>query len=173
MTYNFEAKLVKVGPRAIIRLPIEVSEKLPSRGMVMICGTINNISFQAPLEPDGKGSHWMEVTHQLSDQVKVAIGDTVTIDIEPIDDWMEPEVAKDIMDAFIKEGVIDQWKAITPKAKWQWIRWIRFTANPKTRSKRIGITCSKLQNGDKRPCCFDYSRCTVTDVSRSGVLLDK
>ncbi len=130
------------------------------------------VSFQVPLEPDGKGSHWFEVSDLLLEEVGVNLGQTVSLTIEPIDDWKEPEIPDEIMDAIIQAGLINKWDAITTKAKWEWLRWIRSTNNPATRQKRIEVACSKLQNGAKRPCCFDGTRCTIPDVSKSGVLIE-
>jgi len=172
MSIIFETKLLKIGPLQVIKVPLESSKKLPSRGMVMVEGTINNVPFKTPVEPDGKGSHWIEVSTLLSKAAKVSVNETVFLEIEPSDEWIEPEVPSDIMYAIIKLDVSNQWNSVTTKAKWEWIRWIRSTRSPETRNKRIDVACSKLQKGDKRPCCFDTSRCTVTDVSKSGVLLD-
>lgn len=173
MKINFEEKLLEIGTRQIIKIPLSSSEKLPSRGMVMVKGTMNNVNFIAPLEPDGKGSHWLEVSPLLIKEVGVDNGETLSLNIEPIDEWIEPEIPEDIMSAIIKSDLLNQWNSITIKAKWDWIRWIRSTINPETRNKRINVACSKLQKGDKRPCCFDRTRCTITDVSKSGVLLDQ
>lgn len=46
---------------------------------------------------------------------------------------------------------MDQWNLITTKARWDWLRWIRATANSETRKKRIDVACSKLQKGDTNP----------------------
>ncbi|MFA9464693.1 MAG: YdeI/OmpD-associated family protein [Velocimicrobium sp.] len=170
MSILFKTTLSKVESTNIIKIPLDSSEKLPSRGMVMIKGTINNISFKAPVEPDGKGSHWFEVTDFLIKEADLLVGQTVSLDIEPIDEWMEPEIPNDIWGSIIKTGSTFQWNALTTKARWEWIRWIRSTKKPTTRQKRIDVACSKLQKGDKRPCCFDASRCTIPEVSKSGVL---
>ena len=60
MSIFFEAILNKVESRKVIKIPLSLSVELPSRGMVMVQGTMNKVSFQVPLEPDGKGSHWFE-----------------------------------------------------------------------------------------------------------------
>ena len=70
MSINFKSALSTINSLTVIRIPLSYSEKLPSRGMVMIQGTINEIPFIAPLEPDGKGSHWLE----LSDNHKSTLG---------------------------------------------------------------------------------------------------
>jgi hypothetical protein len=42
-------------------LPKAASGKLPSRSMTSVEGTLDGAAFQATLEPDGKGSHWLKV----------------------------------------------------------------------------------------------------------------
>lgn len=173
MTITFEAELLKIGNRKVIKIPLSSSEQLPSRGMVMVEGTINDIAFIAPLEPDGSGSHWLDVSSNILEKTGTNIGDSLSLEIEPMDRWIEPEIPEDVKETIMKMGLMDQWNSITTKARWDWIRWIRSTANMETRNKRIKIACSKLEKGDKSPCCFDRTRNTITDVSKSGVLLDK
>lgn len=173
MKIIFEAQLSKNGNRQIIIIPLSASEKLPSRGMVMVQGTINKIPFNAALEPDGKGSHWFEVGNKLIEEAQLKVGEIVDLMIEPLKIWSEPEIPNDIMDEIDKAKLIDKWNSITTKARWDWLRWIRATANPETRKKRIAVACSKLQNGDNNPCCFDRTRCTIPDVSKSGTLVVK
>lgn len=170
MSISFEAILSKVNERNIIKLPIIQSKQLPSRGMVMANCTINKIDFLVPLEPDGKGSHWFEVNSNLCNDLNLVIGRNITVQLELVDEWPEPVIPDDMMDAIKSAGLIPQWNEVTTKAKWDWLRWIRSTNNLSTRNKRIQVACSKLEKGDKRPCCFDRSRCTIMDVSKTGVL---
>lgn len=172
MSILLEGTLSELGGRLIVRIPPELSKALPSRGMVMAEGTINGVVFQGPLEPDGKGSHWLEVSDRLRKVMGAAAGDTVALELSPADKWDEPEMPEDIMGAIVRAGLTDRWQAVTTKARWEWLRWIRSTGNPETRQKRIEVACSKLSKGDKRPCCFDATRCTVPEMSKSGVLLD-
>lgn len=171
MEINFQAKLSTIGPKKIIIIPLDASKKLPSRGMVMVQGTINNVHFKVPLEPDGKGSHWFEVSDKLSEDLKLEVGEKIALQLEPMKKWLEPEIPKDMRNEIEKENLMNQWNSITTKARWDWLRWIRGTTNSETRKKRIHVACSKLQKGDTNPCCFDRTRCTISDVSKSGVLL--
>lgn len=166
----FENIIVEINNHKIIKLPKENSDQLPSRGMVMIEGTLNQIVFQAALEPDGLGSHWFELDEQLIDDAALSTGSLVKLEISVLDNWYEPIVPKDLEVALKTSELLDVWDGLTVKARWEWVRWIRFTKNPDTRSKRIEVTCSKLEAGKKRPCCFDLTRCTVTEVSNNGVL---
>lgn len=171
-TINFKAEPSKVGPHTIVRLPGSASAKLPSRGMVMVKGSVNGARFQAPLEPDGKGSHWLKVDGALSESGAQA-GRTTTVTLEPIKEWPEPEIPVDIRKALAADhDAYAVWTDITPMARWDWLRWIRSTHNPETRKRRIEVACSKLKNGSRRPCCFNRTECTDPSVSKSGVLID-
>lgn len=172
MNHVFESTLELIESYHIIRVPIAVSENLPSRGMVMIKGSINSKAFITPLEPDGKSSHWFELDEIFLKDLNITVGSLVSLSIEALDDWSVPNMPEDFMNAILENGVTSQWHGITPKAKWDWLRFIRSTKNPSTRQRRIEVACSKLQKGDTRPCCFDRTRCTIMDVSKSGILLD-
>jgi hypothetical protein len=161
---TFKAEPFKIGSWNVLELPKSASAKLPSRGLVMVKGTINGAPLLTALEPDGKGSHWFK----LDKPTKAPL----TLAIEPTKDWPEPQVPADI-----KKGLAavprahDLWQKITPMARWEWIRWIRATNNQETRQRRIEVACSKLKSGMRRPCCFNASMCTEPSVSKNGVLL--
>ncbi len=172
-TIRFEAKLFKIGSWIILRLPESASAKLPSRGMTMVEGAINGFRFQAALEPDGKGSHWFRVDKTMLDAASADAGDTVMLTIEPAKEWSKPEVPEDLKKALAEAPqALTLWMNITPKAQWDWIRWIRATKQQDTRKRRIEIACSKLKAGERRPCCFNRNLCTEPYVSNNGVLLD-
>lgn len=172
-TIRFEAAVTTVGPRTIVRLPESASTQLPSRGLVMVKGTINGFRFQCPLEPDGRGSHWLNLDQDLRAGAKAGAGDTVTLAIESTKDWPEPAVPADVRKALTADAAAHAvWVDITPMARWDWLRWINGTRNPATRQHRIEVMCSKLNNAKRRPCCFNRSECTDPEVSRGGILLE-
>lgn len=168
---SFETKLYEINSWRILRFPKDSSEVLPSRGMVMVHGSMNEIYIETALEPDGMGSHWFRISDSLSQSAHANVGDTVSLIVEPMKIWLEPEVPMDLKNALVDADLMKQWDKITTKACWEWIRWIRFTKNTATREKRIEVACSMLKAGKKRPCCFDQSRCTETSVSKNGILL--
>ncbi len=170
-TIHFETKILDIKGWKIIRFPPNATEALSSRGMVMVKGILNDIDFETTLEPDGTGSHWFRLSDTLFEAVHADVGETVSLAVEQSDDWIEPVVPPDLSSSLESTELQTQWDQLTTKARWEWIRWIRFTRNPSTRQRRIETLCSMLNSGKRRPCCFDYSRCTETAVSKSGVLL--
>jgi hypothetical protein len=169
---RFEAQVTAVESSAIVILPKDASATLPSRGMVMVEGTVNDRLFLAALEPDGSGSHWFRVDEALRKTTGVKIGDTIVLAVTPIKDWPEPELPADLSEALTASPeVIAVWQEITPMARWDWIRWVRSTNQPDTRRRRIQVACSKLASGMRRPCCFNRSQCTDPSVSKNGMLL--
>jgi len=168
---SFETKLLKIGSWTILRLPKGESAKLPSRAIVMVKGLINEIPFQAVLEPDGIGSHWFRVDESLRKSIRANVGDTVKLEMKVSDEWIEPVVPTDLKKALAGVPAVDDlWQKITPNARWDWIRWIRATKNPGTRKRRIEVAVSKMRKGTRRPCCFNRNLCTVSDVSQNWLL---
>ena len=140
-------------------LPKEASQKLPSRSMTSVEGTLNGHPFQATLEPDGQGSHWLKVTRRMRETAGAQVGQQVELQMAPAALEPEPEVPDDLRQALAESPAKarEVWSDITPVARRDWIHWITSGKKAETRAKRIGVTCSKLAAGDRRPCCFDRS----------------
>ena len=178
-TIRFETTLFTINSRTILKLPESASAELPSRGMTMVSGTINDVPFKALLEPDGryaagqKSSHWFSPDQQLLDEAAANPGDTVHVSLEPIKEWIEPEVPEDLQKALATSPKAEAvWKDITPLARWDWVRWIRAVKTAETRQKHIEVALDKLNKGMRRPCCFNRNLCSEPDVSHNWALLE-
>jgi Bacteriocin-protection, YdeI or OmpD-Associated/Domain of unknown function (DUF1905) len=172
-TIRFQATLTAIGSQTIVKLPKAASSKLRSRGMNLVEGTFDGHTFQAPLEPDGKGSHWFKVSGTMLRAAGATVGDRVSIAIAPIAQWPEPTMPADLGRALASDPQARSvWTDITPVARWDWIRWIGSTRNPDTRTIRIEKTLSKLKSGKRAACCFNRSQCTDPLMSQNGVLLE-
>ena len=174
---HFSTKLFIIKDWTILRLPEEVSVKLPTRGMTMVKGTLNGVAFKTLLEPDGrygfgkKPSHWFRPDKKLLNDAHAASGDTVTVEIEPTDEWIEPEVPEDVKKALASSSKAEAlWKDITPLARWDWIRWVRAVKTQETREKHLDVMLDKLNKGMRRPCCFNRNMCSEPHVSHNWVL---
>lgn len=162
--HKFHGPIQHIDATQLMVLPLEISEKLPSRGMVMARFQVADLTWTAPLEPDGKFSHWFYIPEALAD------ADAIEVSLSVVDEWPEPEVPEDIWAGLVAFGLDGVWQTLTTKSKWSWIRWIRATNNPETRKKRIGVAADKLLKGNRRPCCFDQTRCTIPELAKSGIL---
>ena len=173
-TIRFDATLYTLDKRTILRLPEKASGKLPSRGQVAVQGTINGHGFHTVLEPDGSFGHWMRIDGKLQNAAALSAGDTATLEIEPLKDWPEPNVPQDLQTALAAapQKIQDLWRAITPMARWEWVRWVNATQNSDTRKRRVEVTISKMKSGKRRPCCFNLASCTDPNLSKSGRLIE-
>ena len=172
-TIRFETTPFEIGDWTILRLPESASAELPSRGATLVEGTVNGFRSKIVLEPDGRGSHWFRVDSGLHEAAGIDAGDTVAMVVEPSKEWPEPDLPADLTRALASDPQAEAlWVKITPMARWDWLRWIRATSNPETRSRRIEVALSKLSHGERRPCCFNRNLCTEPEVSKSGVLIE-
>lgn len=171
---SFETVLYTIDKWTILHLPDTASKLLPSRGQVMIKGTINGRKLEQVLEPDGKWGHWFKVDENLQKELGVGSGDTVKLEITPSKDWPEPNIPKDLSKALsvAPATVQDLWKKITPMARWEWVRWVNATGNMETRERRVEVSISKLRSGKRRPCCFNLAACTAPELTKNGRLIE-
>ena len=144
-TIQFTAKLQR--PASVSKedtwtflcLPKDASDQLSSRGMMSVEGTINAFSFQATLEPDGLGGHWLKVEQELREAAGAVIGDQIKLEISPMLEEPEPAVPGDLREALEKATpkARETWSAITAIARRDWIFWIVSGKKAETRVKRL------------------------------------
>jgi len=170
---RFEGTLQAARGRTILRLPDAMSKKLPSRGQVAVRGAINERPFETVVEPDGDFGHWMSLDGRLLETVRARPGDRVSVRVEPTKEWPEPSIPTDLQEALSNapREVQELWSAITPMARWEWVRWVHATNNASTRKRRVEVTISKMGGGKRRPCCFNLASCTDPELSKSGKLV--
>jgi hypothetical protein len=176
---SFEAKLFKIKSWTILRLPSDASAKLPSRGMTMVSGIINDIPFKIVLEPDGKygsglkPSHWFRPDKKLLDDAHAEVGDNVQVSLKVTKEWIEPVVPVDMQKALSSSPKAEAlWRDITPMARWDWLRWVRAVKTRETRQKHLDVMLDKLNKGMRRPCCFNRNLCSEPYVSHNWHLLE-
>lgn len=181
---RFKAKLVrpaapgKGGAWTFLVLPQAASAKLPARAMTSVEGTLNDHPFQATLEPDGQGSHWLKVSSALRKSAGAEPGDEVALAISPAEHEPEPDVPADLRKALAAAPDAKAvWTDITAVARRDWIHWITSGKRAQTRARRVGNACDMLASGKRRACCFDrsgiYSKSfaapeAAADQARSG-----
>ncbi|MCR6686174.1 YdeI/OmpD-associated family protein [Pseudoxanthomonas sp.] len=162
-TLRFESRLRRPAQPAsaawaFFVLPAAASARLPSRSQVTVEGTLAGAPFQATLEPDGQGGHWMKVEKTLLAAAGAKAGDTVAVEMAPAAREPEPELPPDLRQALAAHPAAKAtWDDITPVARRDWIQWMTSGKKAETRTKRIATACDMLASGKRRACCFDRS----------------
>lgn len=159
---TFRAQLLRPAQEqgwTFLRLPVEASNQFKSRGMVSVEGTINETPFQATLQPDGEGGHWLKVPNELQQRAGIGAGEMISLAIAQTANEPEPEVPADFASALAaaSQKARQVWDDITPAARRDWIFWMTSGKKVETRSLRIMKACDMLNKGKRRPCCFDRS----------------
>jgi hypothetical protein len=160
---KFKAKLSRPAtPKGaawtFVVLPAVASAKLPTRSMVTVEGSFEGQPFQATLEPDGRGSHWLKIDNALRVSAGVSAGDIVALEFAPVEKEPEPRVPADLRKALASNADAKAtWADITPVARRDWIHWITSGKKAETRGRRIVTACDKLACGKRNACCFDRS----------------
>lgn len=161
---RFKAKLLRPAKAAkgstwtFLVLPSNASAKLPTRGMTTVEGTLNGYPFRATLEPDGQKSHWLKVPKKIREAAGAEPGDTVSLEIMPVEKEPEPQLPADLRQALASAPQARAlWAGITTVARRDWIHWITSAKRSETRARRVENACEMLAAGKKRVCCFDRS----------------
>lgn len=165
---HFTGTVSAVEDTTLVRLPASASEQLPSRGQVAVQATLDGDRFPTVVEPDGRRGHWIRLAAPHAQPPGVTV--EVTLEVAPT--WPEPDVPPDLAAALDEApaSLHTTWESLTPMARWEWVRWVEATGNPGTRRRRVEVSISKMEQGSRRPCCFDLASCTDPAVARSGKL---
>jgi len=119
-------------------------------------GNVGGIKFWAALEPDGKGSHWLQFKKSFSKAAGLSESSAVQLELTPTKVWPEPKLPSDLEVALAADAQAKaQWQTVTPMARWEWIRWLENVKLLDTRKERPAKLCSMLRSGKRRPCCFN------------------
>ena len=160
---HFKARLSRpASPKGatwtFVVLPMNASARLPTRAMTSVEGSFGEQPFKTTLEPDGNGSHWLKVPKTLREAAGVEAGDTVAVEIAPLDKQIEPAVPADLRDALkANPAAKATWDATTTVARRDWVAWMTSGKKAETRGKRLTSMMDMLEHGKKRVCCFDRS----------------
>lgn len=162
-----------IGELLILELDTESSQLLPSRGQVAVQATDEHGQVHTlVIEPDGRRGHWLPLDETARAFLAAQPGERLSMPVHICPQWPEPSLPTDFEQALAEVNDLEStWQDLTPMARWEWVRWIKSTKNPATRARRVAVGISKLRAGNRRPCCFDLSSCTVPEVAKSGKLI--
>lgn len=121
-----------------IPVPANVTKALGTKAAVLVMARINaSEPFKVSLFPVGGGKHYIRVRKKVRQEANLKVGDRVKVRILILDRDADAKIPKDLEKALRDEGVLNDFKAITPGARNFILRRIDDAALPKTREKRI------------------------------------
>src|SRR5437667_7709874 len=129
----------KANSWTFLTLPKEASAKLPSRSMTSVEGTLNGLAFQATLEPDGQGGHWLKVGRKMREEAGAEAGEVVTLEIAPVPEGPEPRVPADLRKALAAAplGARKVGSDLTAIARREWVPLINSAKRSETRDRPL------------------------------------
>ncbi len=121
-----------------IPVPATVTKTLGTTAAVLVMARVNGSEpFKVSLFPSGGGKHYIRIRKKVRTQAKIKEGDRVKVRILVLDRDADATIPKDLESALKAEGVLADFKAITPGARNYILRRIDDAAKPETRQKRI------------------------------------
>jgi hypothetical protein len=121
-----------------IPVPAKVTNELGTTAAVLVMATVNNSKpFKVSLFPAGNGKHYIRVRKKVRVEANLNEGDRVKVIIQVLDRDKDAIIPKDLEKALRAEGVLKDFKAISPGARNYIIRRIEEVAKAETRAKRI------------------------------------
>jgi hypothetical protein len=151
---RFKARLAKsatTASGAMLVIPKTIERKLA--GLPTVEGTINGHPFRAPLDRTANGCT-LRVNQAMLRGSAARVGDDVLLAVL----GPEPELvlAPDVRRAIeASRGATALWSDMSDLARRDYVRWVDGTKNPDTRARRIRRTVEELEEGKRRPCCFN------------------
>lgn len=65
------------------------------------------------------------------------------------------ELPADLQTALTADNeALAKWESLTPLARNEWICWVEYPKQAKTRDTHVGRVVSELKEGVRRPCCW-------------------
>ena len=131
-----------------------------SRSMTSVHGTFNGVAFQATLEPDGQGGHWLKVDRKMREAG--AGGAPPGRHAGNRARWQggTPVCRRSAEGSRgSRRGLRKVWSSITPMARRDWIHWIVSAKQAETRARQL----SCLRHG------YNRQRQATSVLLRSGM----
>lgn len=148
---EFDAKLVARGPKGawvFLDFPVAVSRKLPSRGRVLIRGSMNGFPFRISAFPTGDGTHQIAVNKALQAGAKVRPGEQVHIVLEPDTETRVVRPPADLKRALATAArARDNFEKLSYSHRKGYVDWIEGAKKPETRERRVREAVKRLSRG--------------------------
>jgi Bacteriocin-protection, YdeI or OmpD-Associated/Domain of unknown function (DUF1905) len=138
------------GERPLVELPFDVKAEYGSaRAKVKVM--VNGVELRTTVAVYG-GRSYVGFRREIRDAAGIAIGDRITVRIEPDDDPREVEVPSDLAAALAKDrGARKAFDALAFTHRKEYAVWVAEAKRAETREQRLARTIEMLRAGVKHP----------------------
>lgn len=150
---RFSAGLQQRGPNPFLDVPGPVSDEfLPfsSKGRIRVTGRLQGAEFNGTLMPVGSGRHILYVPGGLRAATGVKVGDTVTLDIEPLGP-RRVILPSDLAAALDKvPDAPEAWQSLADSHRRELTRFLEDARSAETRGRRVEQIVIEVLGGEVR-----------------------
>lgn len=149
--FIFEAALVRpegIGTWTYLDIPLEVTQKLGTRGQIKVIGTINGHPFRTSARPHGDGSHYIVVNRSIRDAIQAIPGDVVHVEMDRDTAPRTVDVPADFITAIEADQKLRKsFDSLSYSHKKEFVDWIESAKKMETRDRRIANSVEMLRQG--------------------------
>jgi hypothetical protein len=147
---RFSAMVQTRGPTPFVAVPGEArNELLPfaERGRIRVSGRLNGAEFNATLMPVKPAGHILYVPGGLRAATGVNVGDTVSVDVQPL--GVQPVIPPGELAAALDDaaGAAGKWDLLPASQRRELTRFLGDARTPASRARRVGQVVAQVQGG--------------------------
>lgn len=152
MSYQFEAKIYKIGINWAVDVPHSIAQKMtPEKGYIRIKGQINDFDFIQTLVPVKNAPYRLFVNQMMMKGGKTALGETATFAVAqnhmPVEQlYAMPQV---LSEALTQHHLDDEFNKLSASRRKDIFKYLSYLKNEETIQKNINKLIVQLQNKDK------------------------
>ncbi len=148
MTFNFTAKIYKVGINPCVKVPFRITEKMhPIKGYIPVKGTINDHPFTQTLTPVKDDKYRLHVNGIMLKGSGLKLGDTANFSIEQ--DFTPQEKAhpmsKELKKALTGNKLMDAFNQLTPYRQKEITRYLNNLKTEEASKRNIDKVIAQLK----------------------------
>jgi Bacteriocin-protection, YdeI or OmpD-Associated/Domain of unknown function (DUF1905) len=134
------------GTMTCFRLPHAKMAAFAPRTRVPVVVTINGFSWRTTIAPYGT-DFYIPVRKEVREQIKAAVGDTVTVAMQRDTAARTVEVPPDLARALTAKGAREAFDRLSLSYRKEYVQWVTEAKRPETRSRRIEGAVAKVTAG--------------------------
>jgi hypothetical protein len=135
------------GGGAFVELPDDVLQALGGGHRFRVRGRVNGVEFASSTMPTGGGREILGLHKATREKAKVALGDTVDLEVERDDGPRELTVPPDLAEALTADAEAAKvFESLAFTHRREYAQWVAEAKRPETRTRRVQQTLQRLRD---------------------------